>query len=152
MKTSSPKRCLSSAAFTLIESFLAVAVVGISLVALYLGISSGFQMVQVSRENLRATQIVIERLETIRLYTLDQLTNSTFMPAKFTNWYSFQKQGGFPYVGTISVSNWSPSENPNYVNDLRLVTVELKWTSAGESRTRSMQTLVARDGLQEYVY
>src|SRR6266550_6085100 len=73
-----------SGAFTLMEVLVAVAIIGIQFVALYLGMTQGFGIVQVSRENLRATQILQEKMETIRLYTWDQITNNGFIPPTFT--------------------------------------------------------------------
>lgn len=141
------------AAFTVVEVCIAVCIISVAVMALYMGISSGFQTIETARENLRATQIMVERLETIRLYTLDQVTNTTYVSDKpFTNWYNFDETNGFPYVGTISVSPFVTSTDANYATDLRQVTIELKWTSGGRQRTRSMHTLVARDGLQDYVY
>ena len=139
-------------AFTLVEVLVAVAIIGVSVIALYIGIMTGYQTIQVARENLRATQIIVERLETIRLYTLDQLTDPSFLPEKFTNWYNFHDESGFQYVGTITVDEWDNSRSPNYLDDLRFVTIELTWTNSGKFRSRTMHTLVARDGLQDYVY
>jgi len=54
-------------AFTLVEVMVAVWLGAIMFVGLYLGFSQGFAVIQLTRENLRATQILQEKAETIRL-------------------------------------------------------------------------------------
>lgn len=110
---------------------------------------------QVTRENLRATQLILEKFETIRLYTWDQINgaNGFVIPTNFTENYSVDTSGtaiGVTYNGTMTIVN-SPL-GTSYSSDLKLVTVTLNWTSSGVQRTRTMQTLVARQGLQQYVY
>ena len=63
------KHKASLAAFTLAEVVIAVGVLGVSIISLYAGISSGFALTRSSRENLRATQIMVEQMEAIRLYS-----------------------------------------------------------------------------------
>jgi hypothetical protein len=55
-----------TAAFSFIEVLVASAICGIMFLTLYAGFSSGFVILQLSRENLRGTQILQEKLETIR--------------------------------------------------------------------------------------
>ena len=75
------------AAFTLSEVIVAVGVLAVSFVSLYAGISAGFAMTQVSRENLRATQIMVEKMEGIRLFNWNQVTESNMIPETFTERY-----------------------------------------------------------------
>src|SRR5438309_2049072 len=65
----------SESGHTLVEVMVAMAVLGFMMVALYAGFSSGFAVVRVSRENLRATQIMAEGMEVARLYNWDQVVN-----------------------------------------------------------------------------
>ena len=69
-------------AHSLPEAIIAALVVGTMLVSLYAGFSSGFTIVQSAREELRATQIILARMESIRLYTWSQLhdTNNFLKP------------------------------------------------------------------------
>ena len=62
------------------EVLVAVAIIGTVFVSLYLGMTQGFAIVQVARENLRATQILQEKTEIIRLYTWDQINTAGFIP------------------------------------------------------------------------
>jgi len=156
MKTApTQRRCpprWGSVAFTLIEVLVAVAISGIVFVGLYSGISSGFAIVELARENLRAGQILQEKMETIRLYTWSQITTAGFVPTNFTDVFftSTQSASGLTYTGRVTIASAPISES--YSNDMKSVTVQVTWTSAGVIRSRDMQTLVSRYGLQNYIY
>lgn len=112
-------------------------------------------LTQVTRENLRATQLILEKFETIRLYTWDQINgvNGFAIPAYFTNSYAVDTTGassGVTYTGTMSIT--AAPIGTTYSSDMKLVTVTLTWWSAGVQRSRTMETLIARQGLQQYVY
>ncbi len=148
------------AAFTLVEVLVSVAIVGFMAVSFYGGITSGYAVINVARENLRATQIMIERIEVMRLYTWDQVNSNGFIPTNFsasfypmvaTNGQSAAvTNGGVIYYGSISFSNAPVSSN--YSGSMKLVTVNLNWTNGTYKHSRSMQTLVSQNGLQKYVY
>src|SRR5512138_2789097 len=80
-----PRRCQQ--ATSLAEVMVGISLMGILFVSLYSGMSSGFAVTQVSRENLRATQIMMERMEGVRLFNWNQLVYSNWIPTSFTNWY-----------------------------------------------------------------
>src|SRR5512146_2722235 len=63
---------------TLVEVVVAMCILAISSTAFYAGLSSGFGVTQASREDVRATQILMQQLEAVRLCTWSQLTNYTF--------------------------------------------------------------------------
>ena len=140
------------AAFTLLEVLIAMFVVGTVLVSLYAGMSGGFAVTQVSRENLRATQVMVEKLETIRLYTFEQIAVSNFIPSTFTApYYSYgTNQSSLVYTGRVTIS--AAPFNASYSGDLKQVDIQIQWISGGVQRTRQMNTLVARNGLQAYIY
>src|SRR3954469_17925973 len=75
----------SAAAFSLVEATVGLALLAVVCLALYSGLSSTTFSVRLSRENLRATQIMAEKLDTIRLYGWNQLTNATYVPRTFTS-------------------------------------------------------------------
>ena len=120
------------------------------LVSLYLSFSSGFRFVQLTRENLRATQILTEKLETIRLYTWDQVNTAGFVPTNFaTAFYpGSASTTGLVYTGTMKIGPAPVTES--YSNDMRLVEVEVSWISGDQERRRSMTTLVSLYGIQNY--
>lgn len=144
--------------FTLVEALMGITFAALVLVSLYAGITYGMSVTEVTRENLRATQLILEKFETIRLYTWDQLngSNNFVIPSSFTNSYAIDpttgKGSGVIYSGTMTLEPAPLSGSPSYSSDIKLVTVTLNWTCAGIPRTRTMQTLVARQGLQQYVY
>jgi type II secretory pathway pseudopilin PulG len=155
------QRRFSSAAFTLAEVCIGAVIVLIVFGSIYAGLTMSFNATQAARENLRATQVMLERLEGLRLYNWEQLVYSNWMPSTFTAYYfplTNQNQSpGILYFGTVTFSNVPfPNPAPNYANDLRLVTVTVYWTNTYGTnkivRTRQMQTLVGRMGLQNYVY
>lgn len=145
-------RTAGTAAFSLIELMIAVAISGIMFVSLYTGFSTGLAIVQLARENLRATQILQEKMETIRLYTWDQIATPGFIPTNFTDVFypGTQSSGGLIFTGTLSIASAPLTES--YGADLKQVTVSVEWLSAKVLRTRSMTTFVSRYGLQHYVY
>ncbi|MCS7337937.1 MAG: hypothetical protein NZ739_06815 [Verrucomicrobiae bacterium] len=155
-----PRR-LESGTFTLTEVCIGAVIVLIVFGSIYAGLTMSFNATQAARENLRATQVMLERLEGLRLYNWEQLVVSNWMPSTFTAYYfPLTNRGESPgvlYFGIITISNVPfPNPPPSYANDMRLVTVTLYWTNRiGTNRIvrmRQMQTLVGRMGIQNYVY
>jgi type II secretory pathway pseudopilin PulG len=151
-----PKRRVQ--AWTLAEVMVSVVVLAILMISLFAGFGLGFQLIKSTREDLRATQILTQKIESIRLCTYSQLTN--LCPMTFQETYSTTGTNGASviYRGTITAG---PNTNlpPAYVNRVRLVTVSVTWTTskAGLFRNavvhnRSMQTQSAFFGLQNYLY
>jgi len=139
----------TQAGFTLIETMIAVAIIGIVFVTLYLGISSCYGVVQLNRENVRATQVLQEKMEVVRLFTWDQVTNNV-VPHTFTTTYYPGKPGGATYMGTVTITKMAPGET--YADNLREVRIQVRWTSGNVLRKREMTTLISQYGLQNYLY
>ena len=146
---------------TLVEALVAVVLVSLGFTSLCLGMSGGFAVTKHCRENLRATQIMLERLEGIRLYNWNQLCYSNMIPMDFTTYYypfaTNAESKGVVYQGKMQVA--TPTLNPaaSYVGNMRAVTVTLTWTNknGGSSqivRTRTMTTYSSRNGVQNYVF
>ena len=132
----------------------------VAFVSLYLGISSSFAVTKLSRENLRATQIMLERMEGIRLYNWDQLLYSNMIPSSFVSYYyaagTNGESKGIAYGGTISVGPANLNPSATYGDRMRAITVTVLWTNSNGGgqpivRRRSMTTYAARDGIQNYV-
>lgn len=137
--------------FGLTESLIGVVVIGVVFTALYTGMTTGFQAVRSARENLRATQILLEKFETLRLYNWDQITSTNYVPANFTNHYILNPTtAGTVYHGTVSIDPAPVTEQ--YRDDLRAVTITVSWNSGAGPRRRSFTSLVAKYGLQHYIY
>src|SRR6476660_4898105 len=95
-------------AFSLVEVTMSMGVIGVSVAALFSGFTSGFFTMQMARENLRATQIMLERVETIRLYSWDQINTPGYITPAFSASYDPEApsgQNGLVYRGTISVED-----------------------------------------------
>src|SRR3974377_2461188 len=67
-----------AAAFTLADVIVAVFVLGTVGGTFCVGLSSGFYVLQNTREDLRATQIMMQRVEAIRLCTWSELSQFSF--------------------------------------------------------------------------
>ena len=136
-------------AFSLIEVMFATVIIAVVFVSLYVAISQGFGVVQVARENLRATQIMQEQVEILRILNWDQITtnpppwnfNASFYPANLTN-------QGVVYSGSVNLTNAPVSST--YATDVRLAVVSLSWMSGNVSRRRELRTLVSHYGLHNY--
>src|SRR5258705_159197 len=76
---------VSVSAFTLIDTLVATLLAGIMLPTLYAGLASGFSMVQASRDDLRATQIILQRMEALRLSPYNAVSA---YPTNVTDYYS----------------------------------------------------------------
>ena len=70
------RKIIAPAAYSLVEVIVAVLVLALMLISLYGGFSSGFAVVKLARENLRATQIMMQKMETIRLLKWSQFLDT----------------------------------------------------------------------------
>jgi prepilin-type N-terminal cleavage/methylation domain-containing protein len=146
------------AAFSLIELLVALSVILIVFVTIFGTLTLSFSITQTSRENLRATQIMLDKLEGVRLYNWSQLNDPNFLKSSFTNWF-FETNGigtigatgnGVMYTGSVVVS--VPEIQATYTNAMRRVTVNIGWQSGNITRTRNISTFVSQNGLQNYYY
>ncbi|MCX6924416.1 MAG: type II secretion system protein [Verrucomicrobia bacterium] len=141
--------------FTLVDVIIAMAVLGIMASGIFGSFRYGLFTLQLLRENQRATQILLEKVETLRLYSWDQVNKPGFIPTSLpTEYYDPQAPDGAQgtaYYGVLS----SPSAVPfttSYSANLRQVTITLNWATRNIPHTRSLTTYIAKDGLQNYVY
>lgn len=82
----------ATAAYTFAEVLVAILIVGLMAVSLFGCFFSGFAILQCGRENLRATQIMLQRIEAIRLFTWQQVLDTT----NSKPWYSTARQSEVP--------------------------------------------------------
>ena len=80
-----------------------MAITGIVVTALYAGINSGFYSVRLARENLRATEILLDKMEAVRVCTWDQINSNGFILPAFTALYCPATPSSSPGGGTHSV-------------------------------------------------
>jgi len=137
---------------------VSVLLLALMMLSLYGSLNSGFGTISVTREELRATQIMTQKLEAIRLLTWTQLSNC---PATFQE--TFNPQGatngtaGITYYATLSTTGVGTNIPSAYSGSIHMITVTVTWTNnfngtAPVGHTRQMQTLSAVDGLQTYIY
>jgi type II secretory pathway pseudopilin PulG len=141
--------------FFLVEAVIGMALLGLVGIALFSALCTSTLTVRLERENLRATQVMAEKLDTIRLYSWKQLTNGTYIRQAFTaplypDPLSPSQTNSAVYQGSIYIQSAPITEV--YGKDMRLVTVELKWQTGKLQRTRSMSTLVSHYGTYSYIY
>ncbi len=146
----------STGGFTLVENVVALTIVAIMLTSLYGGFASGFSTVRTSREAQRAAQIMLTKLEAIRVCSFDQLSNTVYNPATWTESFDPKSDasggGGITYTGTFKTSVPAAGTLPDaYRTNMTLVTVSVSWTSGKLQHTRSMQTYAAREGIESYI-
>jgi len=141
-------------AYTLVEVLVAASLIGIMVVSLYAGFSSGFAVVRISREESRATQILLRKIEAVHFCTWSQLGNS--FPRTFQEPYDpMGTTNSTFYWGTVSIGPPEMIEdNADYKTNVAQVTVTVLWTnfngSVPTAWSNRMTTLVARYGAQNY--
>src|SRR5579862_5240920 len=92
-------------AFTLAEVMISVCILAVATVSLYAGFGTGFMLVDSARQELRATQILTQKAEAIRLCTWSSLSNC---PISFSERYDPRTSSGTLFVGTVTTNVASP--------------------------------------------
>jgi hypothetical protein len=132
------------------EVIFAMAVVGVLIIALYAAIASSLSLVRTCQENQRVTQILSEKLDTIRLYNWTQINSNGFVPQQFVLGIDPLDTNSAPYyTGTVSIAQSTLSER--YRSNLLHVVVTVNWVSGSRPQSRTMETFVAKYGLQSYI-
>jgi type II secretory pathway pseudopilin PulG len=150
-------------AFSLVETMCAAAITAIIILALFTGLTSGFKLTQMERENLRATQIALARMEGLRLYawSSNQLFSPTMLPNNFTDYYYPSNLGGVfgnntVYTGSVTIANVFFNPTSSYSNNMQQIVIKVGWQDTFYGRTnshvRTFNTYVARYGLQNYIF
>ena len=147
------KGCRAVSAFTIAETMVAVAIFGIMFASFFGGLSLSISVVQSARENLRATQIMTEQMDIIRLKTYDQVKNTNYtapfnpIPASVTN----AGGAGLTYTVRVFVVSAPITNGESYSNDMKQAKLQLTWRSGKSVKTIEMITFVSRYGLQTYI-
>ena len=112
-----------------------------------------FFITGLTRENQRATQVMLERAEAIRLCSWDQIRSNGFVPPTFSEYFdptATNGSKGIVYNGTTAITSFPYSTS--YRDNMRKLTLTVQWQSGGIVRNRTNVTYIAKDGIQNYVY
>ena len=121
--------------FTLIEVLIAIFIIGISLLGLAVGFSSGLVWIEEVRETSRANRVVQEKMEEIRGTD----------PADIQSEPEEQIEGKGLNDATYDI-NVAPV--PGISNGISMVTVTVRWIShSGREQSRSLVTYVTKEGI-----
>lgn len=129
------------------EILLAGTVLAVVAVSLYGAYSAGFAQIRLTQESLRADQILVEKLETLRVYNWADVAGGIFFPTNFTAPFSSTSRTNL-YAGSLVIATVPITES--YSNNLRRVTAMVAWQSGGLVHIRSMSTLFAQNGIYGY--
>src|SRR5215471_11024672 len=127
---------------TLVDVIMAVAVIGIMSAGVVGSLCYGFYTMGMTRENQRATQIMLETVETIRLFNWDQVNTPGFIPPNFSGVYDPQApvgSQGITYYGTIQTNAVNIGSTIN--SNVMMMTVSLDWTNRSIRHHRTLSTL-----------
>ncbi len=175
--TSTPRR-LHEFAFTLAELLVSVALVSVVVVSLYAGIVQGMVIVDVGRDNMRATQLMVNTMEIVRLYNWDQINSNGYIPTNFvTELYPTNSaRAAVPIIEEqelvqeeirlieevaeknpnrmceVNIAITTPNLGTDYQTNMRQIDITVKWTNQNVVRTRTMSSFIAEEGIQKYVY
>lgn len=141
--------------FALVEIVTGMLILGVVLVALYAALASAFTTVNLERDNLRATQIMIEKMEVVRMFNWEEIRDSALWPKYFTAYadpagVTNAAGRGAVFNGRIQLTA-GPSDVA-YGDDMRAVLIEITWKTGNLQRSRQFQSYVAKNGLQNYSY
>jgi hypothetical protein len=140
---------------------VSAAILGFVGTTLYGAFCAGFCVIQSTRENLRATQILVQKTEAIRLLTWSQVGDTNYLKPSFVETYdplgTTNNSGGAKYTGYVSATVPTGSEvTADYRTNMRNITVSLYWTNYIGAKPivhqREMQTRVSRNGMQNYIW
>ena len=141
-------------AFTLVETSVAMFLLGVVSVSLYGAYVSAMNTVRTARQDLRAAEILVDKMDTLRLLTFDDILSATNMPSTFLEYMAPTKNSAAAkrpvFSGTV-ITDPGPSD-VSYSNQLRRITIRVTWNPGnGRNRSREFVTLVSKDGLQNYI-
>jgi type II secretory pathway pseudopilin PulG len=140
-------------AFTLAEVVMSILIVNIAATGLMGCFKYAYFVTALARENQRATQVMLERTEAIRLCSWDQVRSNGFIPTTFTDYFdptAASGSRGTTYNGTVSVTSFPFSTS--YRDNMRQLTLTVTWQTGSVIRARTNVTYIAKDGIQNYVY
>jgi prepilin-type N-terminal cleavage/methylation domain-containing protein len=129
--------------FTLMEVMIATAILGVVLASVIALGAQSFRYVSDIRRAARASQVLQQKLEDIRLLSWSQMQA---LPSTFTD----PNDAAGIYSGSISQS---PYDSYGGATTLMTVTLTVTWTNqTGALLSKSLSTLVSNNGLNKYIF
>ncbi len=136
------------------EVALAATVLALTLVGMIQVIDSGSEMLDLSRKQTIATQILQDEIGQLRLMSWSAIASLPTTSTNISNDSTFQTfaqqlGGSFTFTGTRTIQYLEPTPQPN-ANPVLLVqvTYTVTWTGVtGHTYTRSSTTYVSKNGL-----
>ena len=145
----------TEAAFTLVECIVGLLVAAVVLTALYSSFIFAYGALKLDREDLRATQILLQRMETLRLTSFSAIQGGSLTEYYDPNGKTNSSYGA-AYTVTIATNAPTSTDMPvqpvYYMNKMLKVTATATWTNANKVCTRSLQTYASQAGMQSYIY
>ena len=142
-----------TSAYTLAEILVCVLIINVGAAALMGCFKYSIFATNLFRENQRATQVMLERAEAIRLCSWDQVRSNGFIPPTFTDYFdptASSNTMGIVYTGTVAIASFP--YDTSYKDNMRQLTLTVRWSSGSVHRARTNVTYISRDGIQNYVY
>jgi type II secretory pathway pseudopilin PulG len=145
-------RLARQSGFSIVEAMVGFFLLGVVTAALFGGFSFGFNSIKLSQEEVRADQILVQKLETLRVINFTNLINGFIPTNQPPAYYSTSNAlHGVTYNVSMSVTPFVPSATPEaYSNTLRQVTATVSWFSENVNHTRTMTTLVSTNGIATF--
>ena len=155
------RKIRGAAGFSLPEVLVSIMLVSIVTVSLYAGITQGFVVVDVGRDNMRATQLMVNTMEIVRLYNWDQINSNGFIPTNYTTFLYPTNTARANLAAGATLANrraqveigiTTPNLGTTYQTNMRQVQITVTWTNQNVVRSRVMTSFIAEEGIQKYVY
>lgn len=162
-RITSPARATQpDAGHTLAQALAAITVLGLAVIAFSGAFATAYCVIHSSREQLRASQIVMERAESLRLFNWSQVSAArkhvqplfvqSDAPSDVT-----EDSGGVQYVGYLTgAASLAGGSAKDAHAHMRNVTLALSSTTCNGDqaavRTSQVQIRLARNGAPKYVW
>lgn len=138
-------------AFTFSAIVITFAILGLLVLAGYGALTSGLGTTRAAQEDLRATKVLLEKMETIRRCDWDQL-NPNFIASTFVvpfNVNPVTSNEAVRYYGRVAIE--PTNTGPTHTGDTRRVTVRVDWMTGYIPKSRELTINISRNGPQDLV-
>ena len=147
----------AKAGTSFLDTLMGTAIFGTMFVSVCTGVGAGLKSTEVSRQNARAAQILIGKLECLRVLNWPDLSAPGALATTFTAPYEMDgataKTLGMNVSSTNAFFQGKLSLKPSttgesYSTNVLQVTAEVTWSFASRNFSRSVETLISAHGIQ----